>query len=69
MMREHVEGMVALYGEDIALRNARKIILSYLVGRGYRRVLRSRVTGLSSLAEFYAFYEVVRREDPRPDRG
>jgi tRNA-dihydrouridine synthase B len=63
-MREHVEGMVALYGEEIALRNARKIILAYLVGRGYRRSLRARVTGICTLAEFHAFRRVVEREGP-----
>jgi tRNA-dihydrouridine synthase B len=66
VMQEHVEGMIALYGEVIAMRNARKIILAYLVGRGYRRALRAQVTRLATRNDFHAFLNTVRAEGPSP---
>lgn len=63
-MREHVEGMIELYGEYNALRNARKIILAYLVGRGYPRELRNAVTAVSTHADFVALWQQVLAQGP-----
>ncbi len=62
----HVGGMVELYGESVAMRNGRKIILAYLVGRGYLRMLRARVTSIATWDEFRHFLAVIRREGPQP---
>jgi tRNA-dihydrouridine synthase B len=64
VVREHVEGMIQVYGERNALRNARKIILSYLVGRGYSRELRGQVTNVATREEFLAIWEKIRDEGP-----
>lgn len=66
VLREHVEGMIALYGERNALRNARKIILAYLVGRGYPRELRAEVTALATRDQFLALWERIRAQGPSP---
>ncbi len=63
-MREQVADMVSLYGEDAGLRNARKIVLAYLVGRGYRRSRRHRVATLATWSQFDAFYREVLDEGP-----
>ena len=64
-MLEHVDGMLALYGEDRGTRNARKIILAYLKGRGYRRARRAEVARISSAQGFAAFVRAVRKEGRR----
>ena len=61
---EHVEGMIEEYGERNAMRNARKIILAYLVGRGYARELRGRMGEVSTRQEFLEVLRDVRREGP-----
>lgn len=55
MMTLHVEGMVLLYGETVALRLARKIVLDYLRGRGFPGVFRGEASFLSTLEQYYAF--------------
>ena len=64
--RRHVAGVVELYGEEIGMRNARKIILSYLTGRGYRRSRRAAVTGVTTWREFDEFLAAVEAEGPSP---
>ena len=59
-----VAGMVRLYGEDVGMRNARKIILAYLKGRGYRRQRRAAVTQLETMVAFRRFMDSIRREGP-----
>jgi len=58
-LRDHIEGMVALYGEGPALREGRKIILAYLCGRGYRRALRAAVSQVATLADFRELWRQV----------
>ncbi len=65
-VEEHVRGMVRLYGESVGMRNARKIILSYLTGRGYRRARRREVTSVSTLQDFLELLHAIRREGPSP---
>jgi len=65
-LEQHVEDIVELYGDDSGLRNARKIILAYLAGRGYRRTRRHQVTSLSTLAQFRQFLAEIRAEGPAP---
>lgn len=46
MIRKHISGMVALYGEESAMRRARKIVHDYLKGRGFPASLRNAASGL-----------------------
>jgi len=66
MIVQHVRLMLDFYGEYRGMRNARKIILAYLTGRGYRRALRREVTHLSTWAEFEDFMDQVRAEGVSP---
>ena len=52
VLEEHIAGIVALYGEDAGMRYGRKIISSYLCGRGYPSSLRDRVTSLCTWQDF-----------------
>jgi len=63
-LREHVEGMVALYGEGAALREGRKIILAYLCGRGYHRSLRASVSKVCALADFRELFVRIQADAP-----
>ncbi|MCF7854520.1 MAG: tRNA-dihydrouridine synthase family protein [Candidatus Pacebacteria bacterium] len=63
-VERHVRGLVGLYGEYGGMRNARKIILAYLVGRGYRRHRRNQAKDLSTLSEFAGFMRGIRQEGP-----
>jgi tRNA-dihydrouridine synthase B len=65
-IENQVSGMVEFYGETLALRLARKIILAYLSGRGYRRKRRDMVTRLATRAEFAEFIRAIREEGPSP---
>lgn len=51
-MKEHMDGMIELYGADRAMVLGRKIILSYICGRGYPRVLRANVGQISTPEQF-----------------
>ncbi len=51
-VRTHVAEMVALYGENSAMRQARKIIHDYLKGRGFAAEFRNRASLLCTFAEF-----------------
>jgi tRNA-dihydrouridine synthase len=64
MVEEHIRGMVRHYGEEVGLRNARKIILAYLCGRGYRRSRRNAMSQVTTLAEFDRLMTVLRDEGP-----
>lgn len=63
-LHRHVIGMVDFYGETVAMRNGRKIILAYLCGRGYRRALRAQVGTIDTLAQFEKLFETVTHEGP-----
>jgi len=65
-VERHVLGMVAQYGEPGGMRAARKIILAYLKGRGYRRKRRDAVARVSTLSEFREQLTAIRREGPSP---
>ncbi|MFH1438135.1 MAG: tRNA-dihydrouridine synthase family protein [Pseudomonadota bacterium] len=63
-LERHVLDMVGMYGEEHGIVRARKIILSYLTGRGYRRFRRRAVTGLSDPGEFMQLLDIIRGEGP-----
>jgi tRNA-dihydrouridine synthase B len=69
VMGEHVLGMLGLYGEGRGMRNARKIILAYLVGRGYPRALRDRVRNLDTSEDFRLFHGELSATPPATDSG
>lgn len=57
MVSTHISGMVKLYGEESAMRRARKIVHDYLRGRGFPSSLRNRASALTretELAELLA---------------
>lgn len=64
---EQVSGMIAMYGEVLGMKNARKIILAYIVGKGYPRKRREEVSKLKSEAEFRGFMSVLREEGRSSD--
>ena len=66
VMESHVRGMLELYGESVGMRNARKIILAYMKGRGYHSERRRSVSCLSSLDGFTRFVAALRAEGPSP---
>ena len=51
MVRTHISGMVKLYGEESAMRQARKIVHDYLRGRGFPSALRNEASKLTREAE------------------
>lgn len=51
MVKFHVSGMIALYGEVSALRQARKIVHDYLKGRGFPASLRAEASQLSTFED------------------
>lgn len=51
MISTHIAGMVKLYGEVSAMRQARKIVHDYLKGRGFPAALRNTASALSTEAE------------------
>ena len=68
LVRNHVYGMIELYGEEAAMRIARKILHDYLRGRGFRGEFRAKISFLCTKAEFDAFLaaapgELVHRPD------
>ncbi len=63
-VREHVQGMVEIYGEDAGMRCARKVIQAYLGGRGYRSTRRMQAGQLATLAEFTAFMGELQVDGP-----
>lgn len=67
-MHQHVLEMITLYGEQRGVIKARKIMLSYLVGRRYRRKLRAEAVHISTREDFESFYDAVRKEGPVPER-
>ena len=63
-MQEHIEGMVACYGERTGLILARKICTAYLHGRGYRKEYRVRGSQIAQLIDFYELMNDLRAEGP-----
>lgn len=60
----HVRDMLQLYPEMGAMRKARKIVLAYLVGRGYRRAHRNAVKDISTWRDFRELLARIRAEGP-----
>ena len=57
MVATHIAGMIKLYGEESAMRRARKIVHDYLKGRGFPSALRNQASALCTekeLAELLA---------------
>ena len=66
VMVRHVCGIVDLYGEHTGMRNARKVILAYMKGRGFHSNRRRSVSCLCTLGEFDDFMAALRDEGPSP---
>ncbi|MBS1371765.1 MAG: tRNA-dihydrouridine synthase [Lentisphaeria bacterium] len=59
LMRRHIHEMIGLYGEEAAMRIARKILHDYFRGRGFHSEIRARISFLCTKAEFDAFLAAV----------
>jgi tRNA-dihydrouridine synthase B len=56
----HVMEMIDYYGETLALRIARKVILDYLKSRGFPGRIKSEVSFLHTIRDFTEFIKIVR---------
>ncbi|OGV39883.1 MAG: hypothetical protein A2020_15805 [Lentisphaerae bacterium GWF2_45_14] len=63
-MRKHVLHMADYYGEALAMKIARKIVLDYLKGRGYQRSLKCGVSHMNSINDFETLLSEVRQSHP-----
>ena len=64
VVTEHIHGMFDLYGEDHGMRCARKILLAYLKGRGWRHDRKAEASLLRGRVEFDEFMRILRAESP-----
>lgn len=55
----HVKEMIALYGENSAMRQARKIVHDYLKGRGFAASLRAEASMLNTFDELHQLLDRV----------
>ncbi len=62
VVETHVREMIALYGEEAAMRIARKILHDYFKGRGFHSEFKSRISFLCTEAEFDEFMTAARGE-------
>ena len=62
VMHEHLQQMRDFYGEERAMIIGRKIVQSYLVGRGYRRSLRHQAVHIATWQDFLEFHRLVAQE-------
>jgi len=59
-LETHVMEMISYYGETLALRIARKVILDYLKSRGFPGKIKSKVSFLHTTEDFAEFMKIVR---------
>lgn len=62
LVRNHIYGMIELYGEESAMRIARKILHDYVRGRGFRGEFRAQISFLCTKTEFDAFLAAAPQE-------
>ena len=60
VLQEHVYGMVTLYGEESAMKIARKIVYDYVRGRGFHSNVKAAISALTTLEDFHAFLKQAR---------
>lgn len=60
----HVLEMVDFYGEELAMKVSRKIILDYLKGRGFNGTLKAQVSFLKTVSDFTNFMQLVIESSP-----
>jgi tRNA-dihydrouridine synthase B len=60
-MANHIHHMAAYYGEKLAMKIARKLILAYLKGRGYPGKLKNQASSITSLEDFKYFLFEIRK--------
>ena len=56
----HIVDMISLYGEEVAMRSARKIVHDYLKGRGFPSGLRAEASALAALKDLDRLLEIAR---------
>ena len=66
-VESHVREMAEFYCEQSGMILSRKLIQSYLCGRGYRHSLRAKATYLSTLSDFQGFLRELRESPPVPE--
>lgn len=62
VVHDHIWEMIKLYGEESAMRMARKILHDYFKGRGFRSEFKAKISFLNTAAQFEAFLCEARRE-------
>jgi tRNA-dihydrouridine synthase B len=55
----HINEMIDYYGDILALKIARKVILDYLKGRGYGGTIKSKVSTIRTVVDFNEFLKLL----------
>ncbi|MEA2012074.1 MAG: tRNA-dihydrouridine synthase family protein [Verrucomicrobiota bacterium] len=63
-IEEHINDIIDFYGEEIGMKISRKILLSYLMGRGYRGEYRNNAGRIKTMDEFNIFMKLIRSKGP-----
>jgi tRNA-dihydrouridine synthase B len=65
-LSRHVMEMVDFYGEELAMKVSRKIILDYMRGRGFNNSLKAQVSFLKTVTDFKQFISSLHESPPGP---
>ena len=57
----HISEMIDFYGPELGFKVARKVILDYMSGRGFPRVLKTKVIEIASLNDLKIFTDELRK--------
>lgn len=62
VVREHINDMITFYGEERALKMARKILNDYLKGRGFHTIMKNLASMVKTRADFEALMLKAKQE-------
>lgn len=60
-MTKHIHEMIDYYGENLAMKVSRKVILDYMRGRGFPGAVKKKVSFLTTKKEFDKFIDEIRQ--------
>ena len=66
-MNLNFKDMIDFHGEEVACRVSRKLIISFLKGRGYSSSFRDRVGRLNTPQEYFTLFDEVAKQGASPD--
>lgn len=69
LVRSHICDMISLYGEESAMRCARKIVHDYLKGRGFPSCLRAQASALAALKDLDDLLDIAKPAVSRSPSG